>query len=153
MNQPLKIKLQKVTEDARMPIKGTADAACYDVYAHSITVSNDGKVTVGLGFKTEIPKGYKGIIVPRSNLTKYFWVLNNSFGVIDSDYRGEWMAIFTPVPILSGIVSGTTSFPYGVGDRVAQIYFEEVLPISFDVVPELEQSVRGEAGFGSTGLK
>ena len=153
MNQSLKIKLQKITEDARMPIKGNAEAACYDVYAHSITVSNDGKVTVGLGFKTEIPKGYKGIIVPRSNLTKYFWVLNNSFGVIDSDYCGEWMAIFTQVPILSGIVSGTTSFPYGVGDRVAQIYFEEVLPISFDVVPELEQSDRGEAGFGSTGLK
>jgi len=153
MTQPLKIKLQKVTEDARMPIKGTADAACYDVYAHSITISNDGKVTVGLGFKTEIPRGYKGIIVPRSNLTKYFWVLNNSFGVIDSDYRGEWMAMFTQLPILSGIISGTTSFPYGVGDRVAQIYFEEVLPISFDVVPELEQSDRGEAGFGSTGLK
>jgi len=149
----LKIKLQKVTEDARMPIKGTADAACYDVYAHSITVSNDGKVNVGLGFKTEIPRGYKGIIVPRSNLTKYFWVLNNSYGVIDSDYRGEWMAIFTQLPVLSGGVTGTTSFPYNVGDRVAQIYFEEVLPISFDVVPELEQSDRGEAGFGSTGLK
>ena len=153
MIQPLKIKLQKTTEDARMPIKGTADAACYDVYAHSITISNDGKVTVGLGFKTEIPRGYKGIIVPRSNLTKYFWVLNNSYGVIDADYRGEWMAIFTQLPVLSGGITGTTSFPYNVGDRVAQIYFEEVLSISFDVVPELEQSDRGEAGFGSTGLK
>ena len=153
MIQPLKIKLQKTTEDGRMPIKGTADAACYDVYAHSITISNDGKVTVGLGFKTEIPRGYKGIIVPRSNLTKFHWVLNNSFGVIDSDYRGEWMAIFTQLPVLSGGITGTTSFPYNVGDRVAQIYFEEVLPISFDVVPELEQSDRGELGFGSTGLK
>ena len=153
MIQPLKIKLQKTTEDGRMPIKGTADAACYDVYAHSITISNDGKVTVGLGFKTEIPRGYKGIIVPRSNLTKFHWVLNNSYGVIDSDYRGEWMAIFTQLPVLSGGITGTTSFPYNVGDRVAQIYFEEVLSISFDVVPELEQSDRGEAGFGSTGLK
>ena len=141
----LKIKLQKVTEDARMPIKGTADAACYDVYAHSITSESGDKVKVGLGFKTEIPKGYKGIIVPRSNLTKFHWVLNNSFGVIDSDYRGEWMAIFTSL--------SDESFPYNVGDRVAQIYFEEVLPITFDVVPELEQSDRGEAGFGSTGLK
>jgi dUTP pyrophosphatase len=140
----LKIKLQKVTEDARMPIKGSEHAAAYDVYAHSITEAN-GKVTVGLGFKTEIPKGYKGIIVPRSNLTKFQWVLNNSFGVIDSDYRGEWMAIFTGL--------SEELFPYNVGDRVAQIYFEEVLPISFDVVPELEESERGEGGFGSTGLK
>jgi len=144
----LKIKLQKVTEDARMPIKGSEHAAAYDVYAHSIT-SENGKVKVGLGFKTEIPRGYKGIIVPRSNLTKFNWILNNSFGVIDSDYRGEWMAIFTPI-INVGVIQ---DFPYGVGDRVAQIYFEEVLPISFDVVPELEQSERGEGGFGSTGLK
>ena len=149
----LKIKLQKVTEDARMPIKGSEHAAAYDVYAHSITSAENGKVKVGLGFKTEIPRGYKGIIVPRSNLTKYFWVLNNSYGVIDSDYCGEWMAIFTQLPVLSGGITGTTSFPYNVGDRVAQIYFEEVLPVSFDVVPELESSERGEGGFGSTGLK
>lgn len=147
----LKIKLQKVTEDARMPIKGSEHAAAYDVYAHSIT-SENGKVKVGLGFKTEIPRGYKGILVPRSNLTKFNWVLNNSYGVIDSDYRGEWMAIFTSI--------GTETyprineeFPYAVGDRVAQIYFEEVLSTSFDVVPELESSDRGEGGFGSTGLK
>lgn len=142
----LKIKLQKVTEDARMPIKGSEHAAAYDVYAHSITSSENGKVKVGLGFKTEIPKGYKGIIVPRSNLTKFKWVVNNSFGVIDSDYRGEWMVIYTAL-------DSNYEFPYNVGDRVAQIYFEEVLPLSFDVVPELEQSERGEGGFGSTGLK
>jgi dUTP pyrophosphatase len=149
----LKIKLQKVTEDARMPIKGTADAACYDVYAHSITSESGDKVKVGLGFKTEIPKGYKGIIVPRSNLTKFHWVLNNSFGVIDSDYRGEWMAVFTALEFNTSSGGMRETFPYNVGDRVAQIYFEEVLPITFDVVPELEQSDRGEAGFGSTGLK
>lgn len=148
----LKIKLQKVTEDAHMPFKASSDAAAYDVYAHSITEAN-GKVKVGLGFKTEIPKGYKGIIVPRSNLTKFHWVLNNSYGVIDSDYRGEWMAVFTPLAVVAGSHAGTTGFPYNVGDRVAQIYFEEVLPVSFDVVPELEQSERGEGGFGSTGLK
>jgi dUTP pyrophosphatase len=147
----LKIKLQKVTEDARMPYKGSEHAAAYDVYAHSIT-SENGKVKVGLGFKTEIPKGYKGILVPRSNLTKYNWVLNNSYGVIDSDYRGEWMAIFTAIPGKE-FADDYQDFPYGVGDRVAQIYFEEVLPVSFDVVPELEQSERGEGGFGSTGLK
>lgn len=147
MNQ-LKIKLQKITEDARMPIKGSEHAAAYDVYAHSITDRGGLKVCVGLGFKLEIPRGYKGIIVPRSNLTKHNWVLNNSFGVIDSDYRGELMAIFTP--LLNG--GAIPEFPYNIGDRVAQIYFEEVLPISFDIVPELEQSERGEGSFGSTGL-
>jgi dUTP pyrophosphatase len=139
-----------------MPIKGSEHAAAYDVYAHSITSKEDGKVVVGLGFKTEIPKGYKGIIVPRSNLTKFFWILNNSYGVIDSDYRGEWMAVFTSIPVLINthdVHVGSTAFPYNVGDRVAQIYFEEVLPVGFHVVPELEESERGEGGFGSTGLK
>jgi len=119
------------------------------VYAHSITSSENGKVKVGLGFKTEIPKGYKGILVPRSNLTKFRWILNNSYGVIDSDYRGEWMAIFTQIDNNDS----NDTFPYGIGDRVAQIYFEEVLSTSFEVVPELESSERGERGFGSTGLK
>jgi dUTP pyrophosphatase len=145
----LKIKLQKVTEDARMPFKASEHAAAYDVYAHSIT-SEPGKVKVGLGFKTEIPKGYKGILVPRSNLTKYQWIINNSFGVIDADYRGEWMAIFTPLEFNGGSYA---EFPYGIGERVAQIYFEEVLPISFEIVPSLEESERGEGGFGSTGVK
>ena len=145
----LKIKLQKVTEDARMPIKGSEHAAAYDVYAHSITFPSHNKVCIGLGFSTEIPRGYRGIIVPRSNLTKHDWIMNNSFGVIDSDYRGEWMVIFTSLK--EDML--TNALPYGVGDRVAQIYFEEVVAVTFDIVPELEPSERGEGGFGSTGLK
>ena len=80
-------------------------------------------------------------------------MMNNSFGIIDADYRGEWMAIFTQIPVPLGSHNGFTSFPYNVGDRVGQIFFEPVIPISFEVVPELEQSERGEGGFGSTGLK
>ena len=153
------VKFKKLTDDVRMPIKGSSHAACYDVYAHSIVHREDGKVQVGLGFKTEIPKGYKGVIVPRSNLTKFNWVLNNSFGVIDSDYRGEWMAIFTPLkgPYLVSSPGNTQSvpepFPYAVGDRVAQIYFEPVLEVTLGIVEELEDSDRGEGGFGSTGVK
>jgi dUTP pyrophosphatase len=80
-------------------------------------------------------------------------MMNNSFGVIDADYRGEWMAIFTQIPVPLGSHMGKTSFPYNVGDRVAQIFFEQVIPISFDIVPELEISERGDGGFGSTGIK
>jgi dUTP pyrophosphatase len=62
------------------------------------------------------------------------------------------MAIFTSIGNET-FPRKNEAFPYAVGDRVAQIYFEEVLSISFDVVPELEESERGEGGFGSTGLK
>jgi dUTP pyrophosphatase len=85
-------------------------------------------------------------------------VLNNSFGVIDSDYRGEWMAIFTP------ILSTTDSdgflekvynpiFPYVVGDRVCQIFFDVVLDVEIEEVDELSDTDRGSGGFGSTGIK
>jgi dUTP pyrophosphatase len=149
----LQVKFKKITDDVKMPYKGSENAACFDVHAHSIVHKEDGKVTVGLGFKTEIPVGYRGVIVPRSNLTKFFWVLNNSFGVIDADYRGEWMAIFTQIPVKFGDETGTTAFPYNVGDRVAQIYFEPVLDITLTIVEDLEESQRGEGGFGSTGLQ
>jgi dUTP pyrophosphatase len=145
----LKVKFKKLYADTKLPVKGSLEAACYDVYAHSITETN-GKVKVGLGFKTEIPMGYKGILVPRSNLTKHYWVLNNSFGVIDSDYRGEWMAVFTAVP--SSLFNEYQPFPYSVGDRVAQIYFERVMDVEFEEVEELDSSERGEGGFGSTGV-
>jgi dUTP pyrophosphatase len=141
----LTVKFRKLHADVKLPIKGSSHAACYDVYAHSVSNMNDGKIKVGLGFATEIPVGWKGIIVPRSNLTKYTWVLNNSFGVIDSDYRGEWMAIFSPI-------GNNFGFPYQVGDRVAQIFFDKVEDVLLLQVDSLEDSDRGTGGFGSTGL-
>jgi dUTP pyrophosphatase len=144
----LKIKFQKLTEDARMPYKGSEHAAAYDVYAHSITGKEGMKIAVGLGFKTEIPKGHRGVIVPRSNITKHLWMMNNSIGIIDADYRGEWKMILTP---LNGDLI-TNALPYGTGDRVGQIYFEAVTPVEFIEVEELSETERGTGGFGSTGL-
>jgi dUTP pyrophosphatase len=144
----LTVKFRKLHADVKLPIKGSSHAACYDVYAHSVSNMNDGKIKVGLGFATEIPVGWKGIIVPRSNLTKYTWVLNNSFGVIDSDYRGEWMAIFTSIDYNSTY----PAFPYQVGDRVAQMFFDRVEDVLLLQVDSLEDSDRGTGGFGSTGL-
>lgn len=141
----LTVKFKELYADVKPPIKGSAHAACYDVYAHSITNGSDGKIKVGLGFATEIPIGWKGIIVPRSNLTKYPWMMNNSFGVIDCDYRGEWMSVFTPI-------GNNFGFPYQVGERVAQIYFDQVVEVELSKVAEIASSDRGAGGFGSTGV-
>ena len=143
----LQVKFKKISGNTKLPFKGSLDAACSDVYAHAITFEND-KMVIGLGFKTEIPKGYKGIIVPRSNLTKHPWMMNNSMGIIDADYRGEWKMILTP---LNGDLI-TNALPYGTGDRVGQIYFEAVTPVEFIEVDELSETERGTGGFGSTGL-
>jgi dUTP pyrophosphatase len=154
------VKFKKLHADAKLPIKGSEHDAAHDVYAHSITRLTNGKVKVGLGFATEIPQGMMGIMVPRSNLTRHFWVLNNSYGVIDSDYRGEWMAIFTPLTwkyddegIENFPVRLEDEFPYAVGERVAQIYFQKIDDVVLEEVDELSDTDRGEGGFGSTGVK
>ena len=146
----LRVNFKKLAEDTKLPVKGTEHAACFDVYAHEIKMddNNPRKRYVGLGFATEIPVGYRGIIVPRSNLTKHYWIMNNSFGVIDSDYRGEWMAVFTNITDNAWVYP----FPYEVGERVAQIYFEKIEDVTFIEVNELNESQRGSGGFGSTGI-
>lgn len=143
----LQVKFKKLYADSKLPIKGSLDAACFDLYAHSAEQTYEGTVTYKLGFATEIPKGFKAVITPRSNLTKHKWAMLNSPGIIDSDYRGEWMVKMTS---LEGIFQHA---PYHVGDRVAQVYFDEVYETEFLEVDELEGSDRGEGGFGSTGLK
>jgi dUTP pyrophosphatase len=143
----LKVKFKKLNDDVKLPVKGSLHATCFDVYASSISYTQDSKVIVGLGFSTEIPEGWRGVIVPRSNLTKHTWVMNNSMGIIDSDYRGEWKVVFTKIFLEFGF------FPYVEGDRVAQIYFEPVHQVEFEEVAELNESDRGIGGFGSTGVK
>lgn len=142
----LKIKFKKLYADSKLPFKGSLHAACYDVYAQSMTFENPNKITVGLGFATEIPEGYKGIVVPRSSLSKTNWVLGNSMGVIDADYRGEWKAVFRCIG-----EPRETPLPFAVGDRCAQIYFEKIQEWEMEEVDELSETVRGEGGFGSTG--
>jgi len=144
----MKVKFKKLNANCKLPIKGSLHAACYDVYASSISFK-EGRIVYGLGFATEIPVGYKGIIVPRSNLTKHRWTMNNNLGVIDSDYRGEWMLSLSP---FEGSIVDAGPLPYSVGERVAQIYFEKILDFEFEEVGSLEDSERGTGGFGSTGV-
>ena len=147
-NKKLKIKFKKLSEHAKLPTKGSLDAACFDVYAASIKIERPNKMIVGLGFATEIPSGYKGIVIPRSGLSKMNWVLANSIGIIDADYRGEWMVIFR---CLGDMIHHP--LPFGVGDRCAQIYFEKVLDAEFVETEELSSTERDAGGFGSTGTK
>lgn len=144
----MQVRIKKLHDDVKLPIKGSSHAACFDVYAHDIDYLGDGKVKVKLGFSTEIPDGYKGVIVPRSNITKHHWVINNQPAQIDSDYRGEWMIVFTSL-----YQEKYNPFPYSVGERVAQIYFDREQVSYFVEVEELEETERGIGSFGSTGLR
>lgn len=148
----LKIKLE---QGAKLPYKGSEGAMCYDCYAYDINHKEDGKVEVDLGFSLQPPKGYGIRLIPRSNLTKYWWVLNNSIGVGDEDYRGNYKAIFTPIPKYNFFNDKylLEMFPYKTDDRVCQLEMYKREDFEFEQVEGLETSVRGNGGFGSTGLK
>ena len=142
-----------------MPKRANKFAGAWDVYARDFVVDNEeGKLTVKLGFKTEIPEGYAMCIIPRSGITKSRFVLGNSLGLIDCDYRGEWMAKFIAIPNIeieeetNRLKLSLGEFPYKKGERVAQMFLRKLE--DFELVEgEVNETERGEGGFNSTGSK
>lgn len=143
----MEVSYKKLNENFVLPFKGSEDAACFDCVATSVENMGNGQFKYGLGFATEFSEpGWKGVIVPRSSLSKTVYVMQNSPGQVDSDYRGEWIVKFQSVK-----EGGTHYPPFEVGDRICQIYFEKVNKVTQKVVNGLSETVRGAGGFGSTG--
>ena len=111
-----------------------------------ITLKPMERSLIPTGLFVQIPEGYEGQVRARSGLAiKHGIGLVNSIGTIDSDYRGE-----LKIPMIN---FGNESFTLNNGDRVAQLViasYERVTPI---VVSELDETDRGEGGFGHTGVK
>ncbi len=143
-----------------IPKKGNDKASCYDVICKEVLKISPNKIYCKLGFKSQIPKGYKAVLIPRSNLTKFNWIMNNSPGQVDEDFRGEWQMRFTGIPIgISrrgdyGTILGFEYdiFPYKKGDRIGQMYIAPVVPINFVAIGTVDKTERGTGGYGSTGL-
>lgn len=146
------IKIKKLTPGARIPTKGTEDAACFDLYAAKTVIleSRGGRVKVPTGVAMEILSGYCGRIYSRSS--SFLKGLDVGSLVVDADYRGE---IF----VMAGYDAGNAEVERGraetyvihEGDRVAQIKIERLEPTEFEVVEELSNTARGAGGYGSTG--
>ncbi|KAF3762543.1 hypothetical protein M406DRAFT_99093 [Cryphonectria parasitica EP155] len=137
---PLMIK--RLSEKARLPTRGSAFAAGYDIYASKPTViPARGKALVDTDISMACPPGTYGRIAPRSGLaSKHF--IDTGAGVIDADYRGQ-------VKILL-FNHSEADFSVSEGDRVAQLVLERIYTPEVVEVAELEDSVRGAGGFGST---
>lgn len=147
----LKLKIELVHPNAKLPVKGSANAACWDVYAAEITSLPEGTYIVRLGFKLQPPPGYKVVLIPRSSITNTWLIQQNSPGQGDEDYRGEYQYRFKTLPWYA--YHNTLKyyeFPYKVGDRIGQIYLEKVIDFELEE-GVVDQTDRGEGGFGSTG--
>lgn len=151
----MKVKIQSLRDNTIIPQKAHSTDACFDVTASLIeTVGEGGTETtvVYLGFSTEIPEGYKGVLVPRSSLTKTTWMMQNSPGQVDSGFRGELQMRFKQLLCFDNATKAAFKqpFPYKVGERVGQIYFEQVIDVELETSDKLSSTERGAGGFGST---
>ncbi len=157
------IKIKKLHPKAVIPQYMTPGAACMDLVATEIEYIDEHKVVVKYGFATEIPQGFKAIVTPRSSFTHRGWIMANSPGIVDSDFRGEWVSKHEAIPInfveqilykdgtlANGVGMQYLDFPYKVGDRVVQVSFEITPQAILTEVNELSETKRGEGGFGST---
>lgn len=142
----MQIKFKRIFAEAVLPQKQTAGSAGYDLAAcldePLILEPGDVKM-VPLGVAGEIPPGYAGFVFSRSGLgAKQGLVVAQGVGVIDSDYRGEWL-----VPIRNLSRERREIAP---GQRIAQVVFLAAAGPDIVEVESLSETGRGGGGFGST---
>ena len=140
----MKVKIKKLHSDAVIPTYAKSGDAGMDLVATKIISNTTFDVTYGTDIALEIPEGFVGLAFPRSSIRKYELILSNSVGVIDSGYRGEIQATFKKE-------NGLDSLAYKLGDRICQITIIPHPTIEFEEVNELNNTERGQGGFGSTG--
>lgn len=137
------------TEDLELPHYQSDGASGMDVRAavDAPLVLAPGEIKlVPSGLRVAVPVGYEVQVRPRSGLSlKHGITVVNTPGTIDADYRG-------PVGIILGNVSNE-SFTINRGDRVAQLVIQRVIHADVEVVADLDDTARGEGGFGSSGIQ
>ena len=150
MPSPITVRIKRNAgcEDVPLPRYMTAHAAGMDLCAaceRDVTIAPGEVVAVPAGFSMAVPPGYEAQVRPRSGLAlKHGLIVPNSPGTIDADYRGE-------VCILLGNVS-REPFTVTRGMRIAQMVISPVAAARVTEVDELDQTRRGEGGFGHTGM-
>ena len=145
----MKINIKKLNEKAMLPSRGSEQAAGWDLYSNNeeaVTIEAHATVMIGTGLSMAIPVGYFGAIYARSGLaTKQGLRPANCVGVVDSDYRGEII-----VSLHNDTNETKTVNPH---ERIAQLVVMPYLAVEFKEIDDLDETTRGENGFGSTGLK
>lgn len=144
-----------MTEPVRVPVVADAlpafahpgDAGADLCAAETVVLGPGERATVGTGVRLALPDGHAGFVMPRSGLAARHGVtVLNAPGTVDSGYRGE---------IRVTLLNTDRAEPYTVsaGDRIAQLVVMPVLTVRFAPVDRLDETARGEDGFGSTGYR
>lgn len=139
------MKFKALHSDFQLPVRGTRMAGGMDIFMPTDgEIPMDSTAKVRLGFAAEVPENHVALIFPRSGVGSRFGLeLNNTCGVIDADYRGEWMATLR--------TKSGHHYTWNKGARVLQFVVVPVAMIEPELAEELSETDRGQGGFGSTG--
>ena len=143
------VRIKKLRENAVIPTYGSEAAAGADLYAaidEPVTIEAGETKLIPTGLAFEIPEGYAGFVYARSGLaSKRNLAPANKVGVIDSDYRGEVMVALHN--------HGKAPQNVDEGERIAQMVIAPYITAKIILSDSLDDTERGEGGFGSTGRK
>ena len=142
------LRVSRARNDAVLPERAHDGDAGLDLAAcETVTIGAGERAAVGTGLAVEIPDGHAGLVVPRSGLALRHGIsIVNAPGVIDAGYRGEVRVV---------LLNTDREQPFTVepGMRIAQLLVVPALVVDVVEVAELTETVRGEGGFGSSGLR
>lgn len=143
----MKMKIKKLNSKAILPTYGSLHAAGMDLYAcmdEDILIKSGETVMIKTGLSFAVPEGYGAFVYARSGIAfKHGIAPSNKVGVIDSDYRGEVMVALHN--------HSKEDYIINKNERVAQVVIAPYLKVEFEEVDELDETERGQGGFGSTG--
>lgn len=152
----MQLKVKRLTDTAVLPVKAHPTDAGFDICAdEDIRIDAGETVTVSTGLSIAIPEGYYGRLKGRSGLTAKT-ALRVQEGTVDANYRGEIKVIcdlrtLTSVTMHTGpVISG--GYPIKRGERIAQLIIQPLPTVEVVEVDGLDDTDRGEGGFGSTGI-
>ncbi|TDL29053.1 dUTP pyrophosphatase [Rickenella mellea] len=135
--------IKRLSEKAKLPTRGSALSAGYDLYsAEQKVIPAKGKALVDTQISIAVPIGTYGRVAPRSGLASKF-MIDTGAGVIDADYRGKVFVLLFNF--------SDSDFEVHEGDRIAQLIIEKIETPAVLEVDDLEETLRGAGGFGSTG--
>jgi dUTP pyrophosphatase len=140
------LRVSRLHPRAKLPTRAHPGDAGLDLYALEATALEPGeRASVATGIAVQIPAGQAGLVLPRSGLAaRHGIALVNAPGLIDAGYRGE-------LRVLLLNTDRAARFELAAGDRIAQLVLVAVQEPDVVEVQALEESVRGQGGFGSTG--
>ena len=142
----MKLRFQRLAQNAQAPARAHEDDAAFDLHsAEELVIQPGERADVGTGLAVAIPPAHAGLVLPRSGLAARHGIsLVNAPGLIDPGYRGELRVL---------LINTDRHEPFEIapGDRIAQLMVVATGVVRLHEADELDETVRGLGGFGSTG--